>query len=233
MCLFGASYTICILASFESWCSFTHGRCAWCGAKDLPPSLNHHHFCESSHSSVSSYMKSILGQVPWFTCVRCYDSDNPFNIVHWPIATGNIPRVSPTLETVRVNQNTILLVIIHLEIPSSKQLYSSCVRSNFVCKVSFHSCRPAPINSSGPCSNPFSCSSHVAAVCPHFAHWRPGGCPPSWIEGQDPVKHEYAATARSSSNVGVGQIRWSPFGTTLANKFLPCIFFPCTGMPLV
>ena len=35
----------------------------WRLTKDLPPSLNHHRSRESSRSSVSTYMRSILGQV--------------------------------------------------------------------------------------------------------------------------------------------------------------------------
>lgn len=53
-------------------------------------------------------------------------------------------------------------------------------------------------------NNPSLRSSRVAAACARFARWKPGGRPPSWIEGWDPVKHEYAATVASGSSVGVG-----------------------------
>ena len=76
--------------------------------------------------------------------------------------------------------------------------------SNFARKVSFPSCRPVPIDSSGPCSNPSLRSSRVAAACAHFARWKSGGRPPSWIEGWDAVKREYAAMIACGSGVGVG-----------------------------
>ncbi|KAI6024416.1 hypothetical protein EDC04DRAFT_3116902 [Pisolithus marmoratus] len=53
-------------------------------------------------------------------------------------------------------------------------------------------------------NNPSLRSSHPAPTFPRFARWRPGGRPPSWIEGWDSVKHEYAATVASGSSVGVG-----------------------------
>ncbi|KAL4078731.1 hypothetical protein V8B97DRAFT_2015186 [Scleroderma yunnanense] len=59
---------------------------------------------------------------------------------------------------------------------------------------------------SGPtlrANNPSLRSPRGAAVA-RFAHWTPGGRPPSWIDGWDPVKHEYAATVASGSSVGVG-----------------------------
>lgn len=53
-------------------------------------------------------------------------------------------------------------------------------------------------------NNPSLRSSQPASACPRFARWTPGGRPPSWIEGWDSVKHEYAATVASGSSVGVG-----------------------------
>ncbi|KAI5995431.1 hypothetical protein EDD15DRAFT_2254154 [Pisolithus albus] len=53
-------------------------------------------------------------------------------------------------------------------------------------------------------NNPSLRSSHTAPTLPRFARWTPGGRPPSWIEGWDSVKHEYAATVASGSSVGVG-----------------------------
>ncbi|KAI6113134.1 hypothetical protein F5141DRAFT_1214441 [Pisolithus sp. B1] len=53
-------------------------------------------------------------------------------------------------------------------------------------------------------NNPSLRSSHPATTCPRFARWAPGGRPPSWIDGWDSVKHEYAATVASGSSIGVG-----------------------------
>ncbi|KAH7920376.1 hypothetical protein BV22DRAFT_1050375 [Leucogyrophana mollusca] len=39
---------------------------------------------------------------------------------------------------------------------------------------------------------------------PRFTRWAPGSRPPSWIEGWDPKKHEYAVTVASGSSVGAG-----------------------------
>lgn len=53
-------------------------------------------------------------------------------------------------------------------------------------------------------NNPSLRSSHTAPTFPRFARWTPGGRPPSWTEGWDSVKHEYAATVASGSSIGVG-----------------------------
>lgn len=77
-------------------------------------------------------------------------------------------------------------------------------------KVSFPSCGPAPIDSSSPCSNPSLRSSRVATACARFARWKPGGRPPSLIEGWDPVKHEYPATVAGGCWCWWGRMRLSP-----------------------
>ncbi|KAG9312829.1 hypothetical protein JVU11DRAFT_6249 [Chiua virens] len=51
-------------------------------------------------------------------------------------------------------------------------------------------------------NNPSLRSSHGAT--PRWARWAPGSRPPSWFEGWDGVKQEYAATVASSSSVGAG-----------------------------
>jgi len=49
-------------------------------------------------------------------------------------------------------------------------------------------------------NNPSLRSPHVTT--PRWKRWAPGSRPPSWFEGWDGVKHEYAATAASDSSVG-------------------------------
>lgn len=52
-------------------------------------------------------------------------------------------------------------------------------------------------------SNPSLRSSH--ATTPRWARWAPGSRPPSWFEGWDGVKQEYAATVASGSSAGGGE----------------------------
>ena len=86
--------------------------------KDLPPSLNRHRSRASSRSSVSSFMRPILGQV--YFALHAYDVmvlTTRSNTAHRPIAMGNSPRASPTLEIMRASKDTIPLAIVHPEIP--------------------------------------------------------------------------------------------------------------------
>ncbi|KAG8220824.1 hypothetical protein J3R82DRAFT_2317 [Butyriboletus roseoflavus] len=52
-------------------------------------------------------------------------------------------------------------------------------------------------------NNPALRTSH--ATTPRWARWAPGSRPPSWFEGWDGVKQEYAATVASGSSVGAGE----------------------------
>lgn len=52
-------------------------------------------------------------------------------------------------------------------------------------------------------SNPSLRSSH--ATTPRWTRWAPGSRPPSWFEGWDAMKQEYAATAGSGSSIGGGE----------------------------
>ncbi|KAF8833479.1 hypothetical protein BDN67DRAFT_742224 [Paxillus ammoniavirescens] len=53
-------------------------------------------------------------------------------------------------------------------------------------------------------NNPSLRSPRVAPPYPPLARWAPGGRPPSWVEGWDSAKQEYAVTIASGSSVGVG-----------------------------
>ncbi|KAH0836537.1 hypothetical protein J3R83DRAFT_8210 [Lanmaoa asiatica] len=52
-------------------------------------------------------------------------------------------------------------------------------------------------------NNPALRSSHVTT--PRWARWAPGSRPPSWVEGWDAVKQEYAASVASGSSIGGGE----------------------------
>ncbi|KIM56051.1 hypothetical protein SCLCIDRAFT_274101 [Scleroderma citrinum Foug A] len=126
----------------------------WRLTKDLPPSLNHHRSRESSRSSVSTYMRSILGPLTY------RDGEHPSSISDF----GDSERAG---------------------------------------------IRSCPTLCANPCSNPSLRSSRVA-TCARFARWKPGGRPPSLIEGWDPVKHEYAATVAGGCWCWWGRMRLSP-----------------------
>ncbi|KIJ61944.1 hypothetical protein HYDPIDRAFT_189244 [Hydnomerulius pinastri MD-312] len=53
-------------------------------------------------------------------------------------------------------------------------------------------------------NNPSLRSTRAAPTYPRFSRWAPDGRPPSWVEGWDPIKQEYAVTIASGSSVGVG-----------------------------
>ncbi|KAF9218624.1 hypothetical protein BS17DRAFT_790988 [Gyrodon lividus] len=54
-------------------------------------------------------------------------------------------------------------------------------------------------------NNPSLRSPRVTPPYPRSARWVPGGRPPSWVEGWDTVKQEYAVTTASGSSVGGGE----------------------------
>ncbi|KIK78505.1 hypothetical protein PAXRUDRAFT_834522 [Paxillus rubicundulus Ve08.2h10] len=53
-------------------------------------------------------------------------------------------------------------------------------------------------------NNPSLRSPRVAPPYPPLARWALGGRPPSWVEGWDSAKQEYAVTIASGSSIGVG-----------------------------